>query len=359
MKDMRNTAFLCMAAILCPAVFAACASDIPQSPGNTGDISDTIIDNNGGGPEPDSVPDLGEKIFRLTVHASAQNSEPRVSVDENSFGNAQNIVRWDAGDEIMVWTGNGPASLTACRFRTEKGGNTSAVFTCTADRPVESTFYLGYYPYGGSLSPDQPVPVSVPTDGSIIQTSDNDSRHVSSYRPMFTRPVVRAESDSLLTGLKFEQLTSLFVFRIMNVSGETKSLQAVTVRADKPVFHPEGTFRLPLYPEEESDSQVIPSASVGHTTLTFGGESFTAGHGETVTGYLPLLPSAGLEGVNLTVGLKAGGRIYESLRIDGSQVGQFRQGYFYVFYLRLNEMSLTVEPNLEAWEEGETVQIPL
>lgn len=351
MKNSRNTALFCISAAIGSAVFAACSSDIPQSPGQSDNVEDT--------PGPDSILVPNDGTFRLTLLASAKNKGPRVSIDEGSVENSQNVIRWDAGDEIMVWTGNGPENLTPCRFHTEKGGNTSATFTATTDQPVESTFYLGYYPYHSTLSLEQSVPVMVPTDGSIVQTKADDSHHLSPYRPMYTLPVTRAESDTVLTGLQFRQLTSLFVFHIMNGSGKTAEMKSVTVKADKPVFHPEGLFHIPLHANEDESPQVIPTVSTSHTALTFQGETFSVSDKGNVSGYLPILPSADLDGVSLSVELESGGKTFESLQIDGTQVGQFRQGYFYVFNLRLNpDNTLALDPILEEWEKGDVTELP-
>ena len=58
--------------------------------------------------------------------------------------------------------------------------------------------------------------------------------------------------------------------------------------------------------------------------------------------------------------LESGGKTFESLQIDGTQVGQFRQGYFYVFNLHLNsDNTLALDPILEEWEKGDATDIPI
>lgn len=345
MRNLRNAAFVCLAATVAPALVAGCSSDFPQSPGNAGQITDTLTST-----------DSGE--YRLTLYASAGKGT-RVSIDESSVGNSQNIIRWDAGDEIMVWTGESLTDLVSCRFRTEAGGNTSATFVAAAGQPLASKVYLGYYPYDSTLSVSRPVSVHVPTDGGIVQRQANDSRHLSPYRPMYTEPVVRAASDSVLTGLHFRQLTALFVFHIQNISGDMADIGSVAVKADSPVFYSHGTFSLPIHETQGDGSQVISENPTDRVVLTFEGKSFSMADRSILSGYLPLLPSADLSGVNLTVELQSGGRTIESLQIDGSRVGQFRQGYFYVFNLRLKSNGLTVDPILEEWEEGGAVDIPV
>lgn len=314
--------------------------------------------------DPPTPPPPPSELYYMGFDASVDGSpEARASVDEGNMNDGQNIVfRWDAGDKVVIWTGGDTADLTPCLFTTEKGGLSTARFEYEGDK-VESYVYFGYYPYMDGAQYGN-IEIDIPTDGTILQTEKNDSRHLRSYRPMYTPVVERNEDSQELTGLSFRHITGLLYFRIQNLSGKDVRVESVTMRCSEKVFSNHALLRfVPGNTDMETELVVSDDSSSESISLSFGSEKqgMVLSNEETMQAFLPLLPVDNLTDTKLTLLLKADGQEYVSLELDGNEINAFKAGANYPFAVTLkpDSIEIEIEPAFEDWEPGDNIDIPL
>lgn len=273
--------------------------------------------------------------------------------------------RWDAGDRVTMWIGADEADASPYVFQTERGGVGGASFEGLLPKEKESRYYFGFYPAsdGGEEAGERSV--IVPVDGTIRQEKANSSAHLAPYRAMFARPVSRTESHTTLEGVNFKHLTSLLVFELTNSRNAPTRVSGVTLRASRPVFFGQASF-LPGSGQEE----LTPiSDAVDEVTLTLGDDSsgmLLEASGGMARAFLPLIPSASLEDVSLSVVVCADGERQESLSLSPAElqeagVDRLLPGHYYHFYLDMDGFGVTwdMEKSVEAWEQGGIIDIPV
>ena len=117
--------------------------------------------------------------------------------------------RWDESDQVTMWVGQNESNVSPYVFRTESGGVGSAQFEAFLPRETESLYYYGFYP---AIEDEiDEVTVSVPVDGTIRQSIPDNSSHLAPYRVMYAPAVRRETGGTILEGVSFNHLTSLFV----------------------------------------------------------------------------------------------------------------------------------------------------
>ena len=93
----------------------------PTDNDNNNDSQDNSQDDSSSDSDNPNNPDteLPEGYVRITFTSSSNSRQSRVSVVEalNNSGK----LRWDAGDKVIIMTGNDMNSLEACKFTTENG----------------------------------------------------------------------------------------------------------------------------------------------------------------------------------------------------------------------------------------------
>ena len=89
---------------------------------------------------------------------------------------------------------------------------------------------------------------------------------------------------------------------------------------------------------------------------------------KTYMAYLPILPTAELQGAMLNVVIETPTGGLNSFTLNGEEVGDadgngkhdFAASYYYLFNLSLKESDLIWDmDNMVGWQEGETVEIPV
>lgn len=337
--------FFC-ACVIASGVLTACVSETPSA----------------GNEEPGVNPPLG--LYRMSFNASEGKSpSSRASVDEGSMNGGAgtaSVFRWDAGDRVMIWTGGNATHLTPCLFEIEEGGQGFARFDYEGEK-VDSRMYFGYYPYAENLNFSH-VDITVPTDGSIVQTAADNSRHLGAYRPMYTSVITRNTDESELTGLAFRPLTGLLYFRILNESGAEARIESITIRSSEKVFSDRAVLQFaPETPETDARFEVVGTSLSESTTLSLGEtkQGLTLADGKILQAFLPVLPVESLAGTRLTLVLKADGHDHTSLELNGDEVKAFEKAKYYRFGLRLKHNGIELEPVIGDWEPGEDIDVPV
>lgn len=334
-------------AIVVGGVLVSCTSETPET-GNNETLPPSIDNTENGNNE-------NESYKMRCIVGEADNS--RASVDEDSMNGgtgSSNTFRWDTNDQITIWTGQDATSLSKCLFTTKDGGSGSALFEYEG-KEVESNKYFGYYPYSEILDYKH-IEISIPTDGSIIQTIKGSSQHIAPYRPMYSNVVNRQESSETLTGLEFSHITSLLYFRVRNLSGRNVNLEGITIKCSENVFS--STATLAFNPEGEASFNMSENTKSDFATLSFGdnGSGIAWENEEITTGFLPILPVEDLSEKTLTLTLKVDNQEYISMEINNAE--SFKQAHFYRFGLTLKEIGITVDSFIEEWGPGEDIIIP-
>lgn len=331
------------ACVIASGVLTACVSEAPSA----------------GKEEPGVNPPSG--LYQMSFNASEAKPEGRASVDEGNLNDGQgNVFRWDAGDRVMIWTGGNATHLTPCLFKTKEGGLQTARFEYEG-KEVDSYLYFGYYPYAEGLQFDK-VDITVPTDGTILQTKKNDSRHLGAYRPMYTSVVTRSENSPELTGLSFRHLTGLLYFRIRNKSGKESRIESVTLRCTQKVFSDHAVLKFtPENPEQEAQFEVSGASLSESVSLSLGEEKqgVALPEGEIMQAFLPVLPVESLADTKLTLVLRADGHDHVSLELDGNAVKAFEKATYYRFGVTVTHEGIEVEPIIADWEPGDDIDIPV
>lgn len=287
--------------------------------------------------------------------------DSRASIDEESLNTGQgSSFRWDAGDRVMVWTGSDVDSLTPCLFATVEGGVRAARFEYQGVQ-VGSRLYFGFSPYIEGIQYNQ-INITVPTDGSILQTEKNNSHHLGTYRPMYTSVVTRDFDSSELTGLSFRHLTGLLYFRILNEMGKNVNIESVSIRCTSGVFPKHAVLKFtPDRPETEVQFDIQKTNCSETATLSFGknASGIIVANNEIIQAFLPILPVENLTDTRFTLVLKANGKEYVSLEIDGNDIKSFKRGYYYRFGMRLKDTKIDVDSVIADWEQGNEIIVPI
>lgn len=325
--------------------------EIPEQEENT------ETDQNGMPNNPETV--------HLTFRPATTQAQSRVSVVENSTNGNTNVLRWDAGDEVTIWTGNSLDDLTQCTFQTTDGGISSALFEYIGPA-VETKTYFGVH-NATYYTNDKQIRFIIPTGNNnspICQTEKNSSFHLNQYRPMYTNIVQSEENLNELTGLHFKHLSSLLVFNIINDSGRKLTVHSVTMKTDNGTpFYSEGVY---LTFEGNTTRNLQPTTSrasthSSYTMLKLGDNGFTSNPDEAFTAYLSTLPTSFSASQNVLLELNIDGKSTEALAIPGNSINALKAGTYYRFNLRIqpNGTLIVVPVVIGDWEEGEDILIPI
>lgn len=272
---------------------------------------------------------------------------------------------WDAGDKVTVWIGDSKGTTMPYVFETDKGGVNGAAFHGMVPKSVNSLCYYAFYPEMSKKTKTGKLTFSIPTDGTVRQEEANSSRHLAAYRAMYAPVVTRTVSSTSLTGVHFRQLSALLVFDIMNMRKNVIDVSEVVVMASKPVFYEEAAIGL--------GSEVVTVEQTGEpvnsVTLSLGdtdnGVKLEPLNGRMIA-YLPIIPTASLEGVDIKLILKVNGQEMASLVVSAedfvaSRVTHFEQEKFYMFYLDVltSEIYWDADKSIADWENGGVIDIPV
>lgn len=272
---------------------------------------------------------------------------------------------WDEGDKVTVWIGDSKDNVKPYVFETEKGGTDGAAFHAMVPKSVNSLCYYAFYPETTQNVETGKLTFSIPTDGTVRQKEANNSKHLAEYRAMYAPVVNRTVSSTLLTGVHFRQLTSLLVFDIMNMRKNVIDVSEVVVMASKPVFYEEaaiepGTEEVTV--EQTGDPVNSVALSLGDTD---NGVKLEAQNGRMIA-YMPIVPSASLQGVNIKLILKVNGQEMASLVVSAedlmaARVTSFEREKFYMFYLDVltSEIYWDANKSIADWENGGVIDIPV
>lgn len=295
---------------------------------------------------------------QITYCLRAQNqdaADTRVSLDEHSYR-----FRWDAGDRVTVWMGYGINDAQPYIFTTADGGLGSARFSFTGPLANTQTCFA-LYPANGQLN-GRKLKWEVPAQG-IVQQAFNLSSHLHHYRAMRSDIGLQEESSTTLPDLRFRQLTGLLIFRLTNQGQLPRTVKAVRIESDRPVFHTTGIC------EAGSNEAVQLSSAVSTLCLTLGTQGLELPADQQVqTAYLPILPTGDLQGATLSVVLELSSGELTTLSLKGQDIGDadgngladFAASYYYLFNLNVEENNLIWDMDkITGWEEGETIEIPV
>lgn len=271
--------------------------------------------------------------------------------------------RWDESDQVTMWVGQNVSNVSPYVFRTESGGVGSAQFEAFLPRETESLYYYGFYPAVEDEISE--VTVSVPVDGTIRQSIPDNSSHLAPYRVMYAPAVRRETGGTILEGVSFNHLTSLFVFDITNIRAESIHVSEIRVKASQPIFYDQATY----LPGSGSEEVNVISNPVTEIVLTLGNDVSglpISGRNGKLRAFLPLIPTASLAGVSISLAMRVDDRLLESLslmadELEAAGVDRFQAGHYYHFYLDIDGANVTwdMDKSVDAWELGGIIDIPL
>lgn len=272
---------------------------------------------------------------------------------------------WDAGDKVTVWIGDSKGTTMPYVFETDKGGENGTEFHGMVPKSVNSLCYYAFYPEMTKNARTGKLTFGIPTDGTVRQKEANSSKHLTEYRAMYAPVVTRTVASTSLTGVHFRQLTSLLVFDIMNMRKDIIDVSEVVVMASKPVFYEEAAIE----PGNEDVTVEQTGEPVNSVTLSLGdteeGVKLEAQNGRIIA-YMPIIPSASLEGVSLKLIVRVNGQDMASLMISpddltAARVTYFAQEKFYMFYLDVltSEIHWDADKSIANWENGGIIDIPV
>lgn len=322
------------------------------------DVSDNgVVDNPTGG-------DIGagntEDIanFKISMNVTESSKYSRASIDENLPANgAQLQVRWDSGDKVRMMVGSAADDVTACDFTLVGGPSIgSGNFEYVGSR-VETNYYYGIYP-PMEIGTNGEVQLNVPIDGTISQAAADDSRHLGQFRPMYAPPVRNEEGGNVLTGVVFKHLTSLVIFKVTNSTDEAFNLNSIEMStADgNAVFYSSASFN----PQNQTEAVVKGSPNVS-VALAFDNNGMQVASQEMKKAYLPILPSGDFTKSQLRVrAITDKGEFITELPIAASEtLKKFQAGSYCIFNLKKTTTGFTVEMEIQGWEDGEIVDVPV
>lgn len=295
--------------------------------------------------------------WKMTMVAVEAGSKASVAEDQ-IVGGSRLPVRWDEADKVMMMIGTDADHVIPCEF-VLKGEATigSAVFEYVGDK-VAPYFYYGIYP---SLDFDEEgnVHLSVPVDGTIEQIELDDSRHLGTYRAMYSAPMEREECSPILTGVLFRHLTGLVIFKIANMTDEKHYVREVQLATSDgtPVFYASALFN-PV----EQEFTALPEHPVSSTSLRFKGNGFMLPPNETHKAYLPVLPTEDFSNVPLLIRMTMdnGEVVTKELPLSVSEsLGKFFPGTYCIFNVKKTTTGLSVGIETSGWENGSEIVIPV
>ena len=151
----------------------------------------------------------------------------------------------------------------------------------------------------------------------------------------------------------------------MNMRKDIIDVSEVVVMASKPVFYEEaaiepGTEEVTV--EQTGDPVNSVALSLGDTD---NGVKLEAQNGRMIA-YMPIVPSASLQGVNIKLILKVNGQEMASLVVSAedlmaARVTSFEREKFYMFYLDVltSEIYWDANKSIADWENGGVIDIPV
>ena len=334
-------------------VFAFSSCGKTELPDNDNGTVETPSGGNTGVETPEEVAD-----FRMSMMVTEANKSGRASVDENLPTNEGQLqVRWDSGDKVRMMVGSSADDVKACDFSLVGGPSMGSGSFEYVGEEVQTNYYYGIYP-PMEIGSNGEVRLNVPIDGTIRQAAEDDSRHLGKYRSMYAAPVQNAAGGNVLTGVVFKHLTSLIIFKVTNSTDETFNLSLIELSTSdgKTVFYSSATFN----PQNQTEAVVngSPSASVA---FGFDDNGMQVTSQEMKKAYLPVLPTDDFSSSQLRV--KAGtdkGEFITNLPIETSQtLKRFQAGSYCIFNLKKTTTGITVGMEVQGWEDGEIVDVPI
>ncbi|WP_300794145.1 fimbrillin family protein [uncultured Bacteroides sp.] len=334
-------------------VFAFSSCGKTELPDNDNGTVETPSGGNTGVETPEEVAD-----FRMSMMVTEANKSGRASVDENLPANGGQLqVRWDSGDKVRMMVGSSADDVKACDFSLVGGPSMGLGSFEYVGEEVQTNYYYGIYP-PMEIGSNGEVRLNVPIDGTIRQAAEDDSRHLGKYRSMYAAPVQNAAGGNVLTGVVFKHLTSLIIFKVTNSTDETFNLSSIELSTSdgKTVFYSSASFN----PQNQTEAVVNgnPSASVA---FGFDDNGMQVTSQEMKKAYLPVLPTDDFSSSQLRV--KAGtdkGEFITNLPIEASQtLKRFQAGSYCIFNLKKTTTGITVGMEVQGWEDGEIVDVPI
>ena len=302
------------------------------------DVSDNgVVDNpTGGDIGAGNTEDEDIANFKISMNVTEASKYSRASIDENLPAKDEQLqVRWDSGDKVRMMAGN---------------------FEYVGNR-VETNYYYGIYP-PMEIGTNGEVQLNVPIDGTISQAAADDSRHLGQFRPMYAPPVRNEEGGNVLTGVVFRHLTSLVIFKVTNSTDEAFNLNSIEMStADgNAVFYSSASFN----PQNQTEAVVKGSPNVS-VALAFDNNGMQVASQEMKKAYLPVLPSGDFSKSQLRVrAITDKGEFITELPIAASEtLKKFQAGSYCIFNLKKTTTGFTVEMEIQGWEDGEIVDVPL
>lgn len=334
-------------------VFAFSSCGKTELPDNDNGTVETPSGGNTGIETPEEVAD-----FRMSMMVTEANKLGRASVDENLPTNEGQLqVRWDSGDKVRMMVGSSADDVKACDFSLVGGPSLGSGNFEYVGEEVQTNYYYGIYP-PMEIDSNGEVQLSVPIDGTIRQAAEDDSRHLGKYRPMYAAPVQNAAGGNVLTGVVFKHLTSLIIFKVTNSTDETFNLKSVELSTvdGNTVFYSTASFN----PQNQTEAMVngSPSASVA---FGFDGNGMQVTSQEMKKAYLPVLPTDDFSSSQLRVkAVTDKGEFITNLPIEASQaLIRFQAGSYCIFNLKKTTTGITVGMEVQGWEDGEIVDVPI
>lgn len=334
-------------------VFAFSSCGKTELSDNDNGTVETPSGGNTGVETPEEVAD-----FRMSMMVTEANKSGRASVDENLPANGGQLqVRWDSGDKVRMMVGSSADDVKACDFSLVGGPSMGLGSFEYVGEEVQTNYYYGIYP-PMEIGSNGEVQLNVPIDGTIRQAAEDDSRHLGKYRPMYAAPVRNEAGGNVLTGVVFKHLTSLIIFKVTNSTDETFNLKSVELStADgNTVFYSTATFN----PQNQTEAVVngSPSASVA---FGFDGNGMQVTSQKMKKAYLPILPTDDFSSSQLRVkAVTDKGEFITNLPIEASQtLKRFQAGSYCIFNLKKTITGITVGMEVQGWEDGEIVDIPI
>ena len=306
----------------------------------------------------DNQPSEEVTEFRISMQVAESSKSSRASVDENLPANGGQLqVRWDSGDKVRMMVGSSADDVKACDFSLVGGPSMGSGSFEYVGEEVQTNYYYGIYP-PMEIGSNGEVQLSVPIDGTIRQAAEDDSRHLGKYRPMYAAPVQNAAGGNVLTGVVFKHLTSLIIFKVTNSTDETFNLISIELSTSdgKTVFYSSATFNPQNQTEAVTDGS--PSASVA---FGFDGNGMQVTSQEMKKAYLPVLPTDDFSSSQLRVkAVTDKGEFITDIPAAASQtLKRFQAGSYCIFNLKKTTTGITVGMEVQGWEDGEIVDVPI
>lgn len=334
-------------------VFAFSSCGKTELPDNDNGTVETPSGGNTGVETPEEVAD-----FRMSMMVTETNKLGRASVDEDLPTNEGQLqVRWDSGDKVRMMVGSSADDVKACDFSLVGGTSMGSGNFEYVGEEVQTNYYYGIYP-PMEIGSNGEVQLNVPIDGTIRQAAVDDSRHLGKYRPMYAAPVRNAAGGNVLTGVVFKHLTSLIIFKVTNSTDETFNLISIELSTSdgKTVFYSSASFNPQNQTEAVTDGS--PSASVA---FGFDGNGMQVTSQEMKKAYLPVLPTDDFSSSQLRVkAVTDKGEFITDIPAAASQtLKRFQAGSYCIFNLKKTTTGITVGMEVQGWEDGEIVDVPI